>query len=238
MAPGDVESYPLAGSLGARLFEESEEERESRCEPVEPDLSVRAAEELQDFPLSDLRDFLEVQRDLIELFPRKDRGERGFRKVPSGRRFGTFDHFDPEEHLFINTYVAPFADRASVLHLLFVEEPGEPLGERLVELGFPVPIEEPTVLIGRPELDEGALLLYVPGPEGLAELVYRIRTREGEATVAVSAVQPPQPRFDDLVQAYRETFDWEGALVFEDVSALERDDGELHPRGSKVHRSL
>lgn len=214
------------------------EELESRFVPVDRLSSADTAGSPPQLDLSTLREYLEIQRDLTELFPRGDWEERDFRKVPSGRMFGSFDYFDQDRALVIGTYKPPFTEHATVLNLLLTEEPGEPLGDRLVDIGFPVPIDEPTVLIGRPDLDEGALLMYTPGPKGLAELVYRIRTEEDRASVIVSAVRPPEPRFSELVQAYRETFDWEGALVFEDRHALDREEGTLHPPGSKVHRTL
>ena len=71
----------------------------------------------------------------------------------------------------------------------------------------------------------GGAVIHAPGPEGLAELVYRLR-RTGEGwDVLVTAERPPEPRFTELVRAYRQAFGDRETRRFDDLrSALGRED--------------
>lgn len=215
--------YPRPGSLGAELFRH-------RMDRVHIRFSSLAAVPVGE-GYNRLHDFVSRHRQLLEA-GRLHRGESEFRAVPERRHFGEFRWFDPEEGVILGAHWPPFKPRASSVALAFpVGNASDPL-ERLDELGFPAPDRDPTIAFGGVGRPEGATLVYAPGPQGLAELVYRLRRHPDGWDVIVSAEQPPEPRYGELVDELERAFDWTGTLTFDSGEAFKERDGELRAPGT------
>lgn len=124
---------------------------------------------------------------------------------------------------------SPVSGRPAGLGVLFTVPSGEPLAPKLEEVGFPAPEAAPTFVIGGGEV--GGSVAYMPGPEGLAELIYQIDPSEDRLCVAVWSERPAEPRHSRLVEGYRRRFDWEGTMRFPDLWAFGARKGELLPPG-------
>lgn len=221
--PTSEPRYPRPGSLGAELFRH-------RMDRVHIRFSS-----LAEVPVGDgfnrLHDFVSRHLALLDN-GRMHQGEASFRPVPERRHFGQFRWFDPERRVIVGAHWPPFKPRAASVALAFPVGEDEDPFERLEELGFPPPDRDPTFAFGAVDRPEGATLVYAPGPTGLAELVYRIRRAPDGWDVIVTAEQPPEPRFGELVDELERAFDWTGTLTFPSGEAFREEDGELKPPGS------
>lgn len=216
--------YPAPGTLGSTLYESPREELRRRLPPVETDGPASSFGELD---LETIREFLRLHRQMLERIP--DRGAaHDFRPVPSARHFGRLQWLSPEDGAVLDAYFPPFEDRAASTLIAFMASTMDHVRRRLEELGFPTPSGPPAIVVGDLRHEEGGTLIYVPGPPGLSELVYRIRRLpSGEYVVVVSSERPPEPRYSELVDALRREFGWEGTMHFENAEAFIRREGRL-----------
>lgn len=218
-----TERYPRPGSLGAELFRHRMDRVHIRFSSLAEVPTGGAFDRLHHF----------VSRHVGLLDNgRMHQGEASFRPVPERRHFGQFRWFDPERGVIVGAHWPPFKPRAASAALAFPVEGGEDPIERLDELGFPPPESDPTFAFGSVDRPEGATLIYAPAPTGLAELVYRVRRSDDGWDVVVTAEQPPEPRFGELVGELERAFDWTGTLTFPTGEAFREDDGELMPPGT------
>lgn len=154
------------------------------------------------------------------------------RPVPARRQFGDFRWYDPDRGVIVGAYWPSFHPRASSIALAFPLPLYRDPVDRLGTLGLPVPDADPTMVIGAVDREEGATWVFAPGPDQLAELVYRIRrTRDGWDVVA-TAERPPEPRFEELVEELQRAFGWPGTLSFPSGRDFREKNGELAPPGS------
>lgn len=232
-----IAEYPAPGTLGSTLYEVPREELERRLSPVGSDgFEDRPAE----LDLGTVRRFLDLHSEMLEAMPTRG-AAHSFRLVPSDRHFGRLLWLSPEQRAAVDAYFPPFEDRASSTLVAFIAASDGELKERLEDLGFPTPDRSPTIVVGGTDFGEGRTSIYVPGPPRLSELVYRVRRLEsGDLVAAVSSERPPEPRYSELVDAYRREFGWEGTMYFEDGRAFARrqgrlvlaDDGRVSPLGA------
>lgn len=225
-----IAEYPAPGTLGSTLYEVSREELERRLPALHPDRPEGRPDTVD---LETVREFLHLHRQMLESLP--TRGARhDFRLVPSARHFGRLLWFSREDGALVDAYFPPFEDRAASTLVAFMVPSLEAVPRRLEELGFPTPERPPAIVVGGVDRAEGRTSIYVPGPPGLAELVYRLRRLEsGACVVAVSSERPPEPRYTELVDAYRREFGWEGTMFFEDARAFARREGRLLNAGDR-----
>lgn len=130
---------------------------------------------------------------------------------------------------------SPVTRRPSALALSFRTRDEKRIAERLREVGFPVPGRDPTFLIARE--GGGQAVAYMPGPPGLAELIYQVDPESGFC-ITLWSERPSEPRFSRLVEAHRRRFPWEGTMYFPDLWAFGARRGELLPPGARPPRSL
>lgn len=205
---GSGAAYPPPGSYVAELFETSEEAFEERFERAyanfEPE-HLPAGGDVTAEDMNRLEGFVRLHREILggEQLATRD---ASFRPVPSGRTFGMLRWFDPEWTAVLGAHVPPLHGLPASLAIGFPLPPDADPIERLTAMGFPPPDDSPTFVFGELEDREGKTLIYVPGPSGLAELVYRVRRSADGWDVLVTAERPPEPRFTELVSAYRESF--------------------------------
>ncbi len=130
---------------------------------------------------------------------------------------------------------SPATRRPSGLALSFRVRDEEHICERLRDVGFPVPAREPTFIIGG---DGGSqAVAFMPGPAGLAELIYQVDPEQGFC-VTLWSERPSEPRFSRLVEAHRRRFAWNGTMYFPDLWAFGARRGKPLPPGARPLRSL
>lgn len=228
--------YPPPGTLGGRLFEMSEEEFEHRFELAyanfEPDeAAIEAGVDAE--AMRRLEDFVRHHKEILE-------GERSesdriaaptasFRPVPSARTFGMLRWYDPETVTVLGAHFPPLHGTPASVAIGFPLPPDRDPIERLAELGFRAPERDPTFIFGELTHREGKTLIYAPAPEGLAELVYRIRRSPDGWDVLLTAECPPEPRFSELVEAYRKAFSWQGSLQYDNLEDVLTREGAITP---------
>lgn len=229
--------YPVEGSLADLVFSSSTDTLDEVLVPMDlaggdgssegdrsPELVLRKAGE-----------FLRLNRDVSGSLPTGD--ERlPFRRVPSERMFGRFRYFAPDEEVLIGAYVPPLQSRPASVQLLTLESSAASIAGRLEEIGFPFPDMDPTFVVGQPDRTEGQTLVFTPGPEGVAELVYRIQVQPDQVLLMVSAERPPAPRYSELVKQYGQELPQDGTMMFEDMSDLERGSGKKLTEGNRIHK--
>lgn len=221
--PSTTVKYPRTGSLGADLFRH-------RMDRIHARLG-RLADVPAGGGFDRLHHFVSLHERLLDDGRFHD-GGTAFRAVPARRYFGDFRWFDPERRVVVGAHWPPFKPNAASVALAFPAAPDEDFLGRLEQLGFPPPDQDPTIVFGDVGDPEGSTLVYAPGPNGLAELVYRLRRSEEGWDVIVTAERPPEPRFTELVDQLWQAFGWTGTLAFSSGEAFRDKDGELRPPGS------
>lgn len=207
-------NYPVPDTLGEMIQGASRTGLDTLLVPLGSAPSM-----IPDLPRSVER-FIDLHNDMAGSVPRKTEG-RGFRGVPSGRRLADLEWYDPESGAFVGAY-HPAGERApSSLTLAAAVEPGEPLATVVADLGYPMPAGPPAVIIGEPGRPEGLTMVYAPAPSGVAELTFRVTRESRTRYVIVTVEQPPLPRFDELVECYRDAFPGEESLVFDGREEVE-----------------
>lgn len=231
-----ADGYPPPSTPGARLFAMSEEEFERSFEPAyanfEPDEAARAAG-VDEAAMARLEDFVRLHKEILE----GDTTERdrmaaagaSFRPVPSARAFGMLRWYDPENVVVLGAHFPPLHGEPASVALGFPLPPDRDPLERLAELGFRPPDGDPTFIFGELTHREGKTLIYAPAPAGLAELVFRIRRGPDGWDVLLTAEKPPEPRFSELVEAYRKAFSWQGSLRYENLEDVLKQEGRITP---------
>lgn len=142
---------------------------------------------------------------------------------------------DAGEAVLAAARFSPVTRKPSGLAISFRARDEAHIAERLRQLGFPVPARDPTFIIGGD--GGGQAVAYMPGPPGLAELIYQVDPERGFC-VSLWSERPSEPRFSRLVEAHRRRFAWDGTMYFPDLWAFGARRGELLPPGARQPRSL
>lgn len=179
-----------------------------------------------------LHEFVSLHKELLPE-GHLHQGEVRCRPVPARRHFGEFQWFDPRHDALVGGHWPSFQPRPSSLTVAVPAAPDEDPLTRIDELGFPLPEEDPAMVIGQVDRPEGRTWVYVPGPGRLAELSYRLRRGPEGWDVIIAAERPPDDRYDELVAELHRAFGWEGTLVFPSGEAFREKDGDLKPPGSE-----
>lgn len=230
------DEYPPAGTLGARLFAMSEEALEETFEPAyanfEADEAAIAAG-VDAEAMRRLEDFVRLHKEILEgekpATERVASARASFRPVPSARSFGVLRWYDPETVTVLGGHFPPLHGKPASIAIGFPLPPDRDPLERLAELGFRAPATDPTFIFGELRHREGKTLIYAPAPRGLAELVYRIRRDPDGWVVLLTAERPPEPRFSELVDAYRKAFAWQGSLRYDNLEDVIAEEGAITP---------
>lgn len=232
--------YPVPGSFAEELFSLSEEAFEERFERAYANLEpehVADDAEVSAEDMNRLEGFVRLHRQIMQGEGEGIAAPDGsFRPVPSGRTFGALRWFDPARMMVLGAHFPPLQSAPSALALgLPLPADADPL-ERLERIGLPAPSKEPTIIFGELQQREGKTLIYAPAPEGLAELVYRIRRTEEGWDLLLTAERPPEPRFSQLVDSYRRAFSGQGTLRYEDLESVLEREGPTYARPADVER--
>lgn len=232
-----ITSYPVEGSFGDLVFTSPTEELDEVLVPLELGTTGTSgeAEESLRAVLAEAEEFLRVNRQVSGSLP-AGADRLPFRKIPSERMFGRFRYFDPDRQVLIGAYVPPLQLRPASVQLLLMEDAAASIASRLEEVGFPFPDLDPTFIVGQPDRTEGQTLVFTPGPEGVAELVYRIHVKPDRVLIMVSAERPPQPRYQELIEEYSEILPQDGTVMFEDLEDLRRGSGKRLVEGNRIHK--
>lgn len=123
------------------------------------------------------------------------------------------------------------------LDMSFTSAASEGIVSRLGSLGFPAPEMDPTFVCGT-SVRDWRLTGFLPGPGGLASLIYNVNVTGNDFHMRIHSTRPPEPRFSQRVQSYRRVFDWVGTMYFKDSAELEGLTGRLYSPGHWRMRTL
>jgi hypothetical protein len=183
----DVQTYPLEGSLGAKVFSSTDAELREKYgisgSAIDPDRPSGPG------PMA-----LAHLRKLAAIFS-EAAGKESSEDLSVLERFS----YSTEYQTLIHWEILPDGETPTSINLGFSVEPSR-VGNQLILIGFPLPDTDPATVVGSIH-DTHRKFDYKPAPEGLSSLTYAVIEKEAGLYIAVlveRGVTPPALTEEDL----------------------------------------
>lgn len=159
----------------------------------------------------------------------------GAERMPAEAAFGNTTWWLEDQGVLATLRFPPLEAHAATLVLYFVVGPRQLLEDVLAHLGLPQPDMDPTHVLGA-DAAGYRTTSYLPGPPGVAGLMYSTKRAESGVEVLVTARRPAA-----LAAAREELqriYDQEGTVYSENVAEVQARRGWHYPSGDEEIRQL